>query len=87
MFETSKKAARLEVTKPVKAIQRTDGTRYIKIEDCPKGEFIRAVNGKEVYRCEGYDRYNKKYCATAQSDMNKQRYFKKGTVVEFSFFY
>lgn len=37
--------------------------------------------GKEVYQVEGYCRENKKYCLQAQSDINKQYYVKKGTLL------
>lgn len=37
--------------------------------------------GKEVYQVEGYCRESKKYCLQAQSDINKQFYVKKGTIL------
>lgn len=86
MFDHSKKAERLKQPKPQNAIQRTDGTSYIKIEDLPKRKFFRAVNGATVYTHSGYNRYSKKYLGESWKNGN-DRYFKKGTIVEFEFEY
>ena len=65
----------------------TETLKFTEIQNLKKGDFFRLKNGKEVYQAEGYCRYNKKYCGTAQTDINKQTYKKKGSFVEFDFYY
>jgi len=63
--------------------------KNVPIEKVNKGDFFKRISktgeGKEIYRNEGYDRYNKKYCGQANSDINKQIYIKKGTLVKIGF--
>lgn len=59
-----------------------------KIEDLKKGEYFKLkATSKEVYQAEGYCRQNKKYTGSAESDISKFTYKKKGTLVETDFEY
>ena len=56
------------------------------IEKVKKGDFIRRKSdAKTTYQYEGYCRYNRKYYATDCTDIGKQMYFKKGTIVFIDF--
>ena len=65
----------------------------ITIDKLPKNEpfFILnpevKISDSTVYSNEGYCRYNKKYCATQQSNFCHQIYKKKGTIVYIGFDY
>lgn len=56
------------------------------IEKLKKGDYFTVKNiqyprESQVYVFDGYSREEKKYCAYKFTDINKERYFKKGTVV------
>lgn len=57
----------------------------VKIEQVKKGDFFRLPNGKETYQMDGYCRMTKKYVGQAWSDISKQTYKKKGTLVLINF--
>jgi len=60
----------------------------MKIQDLKVGEYFkRKETSKEIYTRQEYCRYNKKYTGDAESDISKQIYLKKDTIVFIDFEY
>jgi hypothetical protein len=57
------------------------------VEKIKKGEFVRKCGKKKVYRLEGYDRSERKYCLQDWDDFSRQVYVKKGTPLEYDFIF